>query len=167
MIVYYDLDLRIRWANKASVFSVGMEPGELVGKRCYEIWHRRGEPCEHCPVLLARDTGLPKEREDATPDGRYFFVRGYPVFDDRGRVSGMVEFSLDITARKKVEESLRESSQFNQQIIACAREGVIVYDKELRFLVWNPYMEELSGLAADRVTGKKPLDVFPYLEETG
>jgi len=292
MIVYYDLDLRIRWANKASAVSVGMEPGELVGKRCYEIWHRRGEPCEHCPVLLARDTGLPKEREDATPDGRHFFLRGYPVFDDRGRVSGMVEFSLDvtarknaeralreseeqlrlitdnlpvlisyvdsdlryrfnnrtyekwlgvprerilgkrmqevmgasnferiaafvdktlagesmtyesvntysggvvrvtrsttiphfgddgkpkglfaliedITARKKVEESLRESSQFNQQIIACAREGVIVYDKELRYLVWNPYMEELSGLAADRVIGKKPLDVFPYLEETG
>jgi PAS domain-containing protein len=94
-----------------------MGRAESNGKpeRAQETRETMSEPCEHCPVLLARDTGLPREREDATPDGRYFFVRGYPVFDDRGRVSGMVDFSLDITARKKVEESLRESSQFNQR----------------------------------------------------
>ncbi|HXZ25701.1 MAG TPA: PAS domain S-box protein, partial [Nitrospiria bacterium] len=73
-------------------------------------------------------------------------------------------FARDITDRKRAEETAREANRFNQQIIANAREGIIVYDRHGRYAVWNLYMEELTGLMADRVLGKRPTDL-PALYE--
>ncbi|HTN44445.1 MAG TPA: PAS domain S-box protein [Nitrospiria bacterium] len=72
---------------------------------------------------------------------------------------------LDITERRRAEEALRDSSQFNQQVIANAREGIIVYDRELRYIVWNPFMEELSGVRAEDILGKRPRDLPDILLE--
>ena len=73
----------------------------------------------------------------------------------------------EIIERKLAEEALRESSLFNQQIIAGAKEGIIVNDRELRHLVWNPFMEELTGVPAAEVIGKTAEEVFPFLRDTG
>jgi two-component system cell cycle sensor histidine kinase/response regulator CckA len=72
-----------------------------------------------------------------------------------------------ITERKKAEEALREASQLNQQIIASAQEGVVVYGLDLRYKVWNPFMETMTGLPAKDVLGKHPLEVFPFLGDAG
>lgn len=73
----------------------------------------------------------------------------------------------EVIERKQAEEALRESGLFNQQIIAGAREGIIVYDRNLKYLVWNPFMEELTGVPAAEVIGKHPDEVFPFLREAG
>ncbi|MBU5635144.1 PocR ligand-binding domain-containing protein [Geomonas sp. Red69] len=67
----------------------------------------------------------------------------------------------------EVQECLRESEERVQQIIASAQEGIIVYDRGLRFQVWNRYMEELSGFSAEQVIGRLPEEVFPMLERAG
>jgi len=69
--------------------------------------------------------------------------------------------------RRDAENLLFEANQFTRQIINCVREGIIVYDRELRYQVWNPFMEELSGLAASEVLGKHPCELFPFLKEVG
>ena len=60
-----------------------------------------------------------------------------------------------------------EMSQFNDQIIRNAQEGIIVYGRDLRYQAWNPFMERLTGLAANEVLGKHPLELFPFLREAG
>jgi PAS domain S-box-containing protein len=60
-----------------------------------------------------------------------------------------------------------EARQFNEQIINGAQEGVIVYDQDLRHLVWNPFMERLTGYPASAVLGKRAQEVFPFLKDTG
>jgi PAS domain S-box-containing protein len=72
----------------------------------------------------------------------------------------------DITQRRLAEDALRESHQFNQEIIASAQEGIIVYDPDLRYRVWNPYMERLTGLSAAKVLDKPAVEVFPFLVES-
>ncbi len=67
----------------------------------------------------------------------------------------------------KNEHALRESNQFNKQIIQSANEGIIVYDAKMKYLVWNPFMEKLSGIQAKEVIGKHPLEVFPFLKDIG
>ena len=69
--------------------------------------------------------------------------------------------------RKHLEEALRESSQLNQQIIASAQEGIIVYGRDLKYQAWNPFMEQHSGLPAREVLGKHPLELFPFLRDAG
>jgi PAS domain S-box-containing protein len=60
---------------------------------------------------------------------------------------------------------LREADLFSQEVIANAGEGIIVYDREQRYLVWNPFMENLTGVQAEEVLGKKAGDLFPHLHE--
>jgi PAS domain S-box-containing protein len=67
----------------------------------------------------------------------------------------------------KTEEALKESYLFNDQIISGANIGIIVYDLNLRYRVWNPYMERLSGYPATWIIGKDPFAVFPFLEKIG
>ncbi|MCF8083901.1 MAG: PAS domain S-box protein [Deltaproteobacteria bacterium] len=104
MVAYYDLDLRVIWANRAAAESVGKTPAELEGLHCYEIWDQRIDPCPGCPVLKARDTGVPQNTERQSPDGRYWFLRGYPILDDQGKSFALVEFGQDITEQKQAEE---------------------------------------------------------------
>ena len=75
--------------------------------------------------------------------------------------------ALNVTERKRAEIAVLESTQFNQQIIDSAQEGIIVYGPDLRYQVWNPFMEVLSGFKAAEVLGKQPWDVFPFLQEAG
>ena len=73
----------------------------------------------------------------------------------------------DISERKQAEETLREAHQFNQEILQSAQEGVVVYGRDLRYQVWNPFMERLSGKSASEVIGRHPTEVFPFLAEVG
>ncbi len=73
----------------------------------------------------------------------------------------------DPTAGEQAETNLAESSLFNSQIINSVEEGVIVYDHNLKYIVWNRFMEELSGISETQVLGKYPSEVFPFLEEVG
>jgi PAS domain S-box-containing protein len=81
------------------------------------------------------------------------------ICDRQGNVTHTIGLIEDITKRKLAEEALRESGRFNQQIIASAREGIIVYDRDGRYVVWNPFMEELTGLRTAKVLGKRPTDL--------
>ncbi|HEY3381331.1 MAG TPA: PocR ligand-binding domain-containing protein [Vicinamibacterales bacterium] len=65
------------------------------------------------------------------------------------------------------DEALRNTHAFNQQIIDSAQEGIIVYGPDLRYLVWNPFMEGISGVRAADVLGKHPVEVFPFLRDVG
>ncbi|MCY2992022.1 MAG: PAS domain S-box protein, partial [Planctomycetota bacterium] len=73
----------------------------------------------------------------------------------------------DITDRKRAEEALREASQFNEQVIRNVQEGIVVYDRNLRYQLWNPFMERLTGYTAQELLGRRPEEVFPFLRETG
>lgn len=61
--------------------------------------------------------------------------------------------------------SLHDVQQINQEIIDCAAEGIIVCDRELRYRVWNPFMELLTGMRAEEALGKPAVELFPSLRE--
>lgn len=45
-------------------------------------------------------------------------------------------------------------NQFSQDLIANAQQGIVAYDREFHYLLWNPYMERVSGIAAEEVLGR-------------
>jgi PAS domain-containing protein len=72
-----------------------------------------------------------------------------------------------IYQRKRAEGELRTANEFNKQVIFDAGEGIIVYDRELRYRLWNRFMEQLTGLPAEEVLGRKALDLFPQFQGQG
>jgi PAS domain S-box-containing protein len=46
-----DADLNIIWANKVAKKIFG---NDIIGKKCYEAYHERSEPCEPSPCLTKK-----------------------------------------------------------------------------------------------------------------
>jgi putative nucleotidyltransferase with HDIG domain len=118
LVAYHDLDLKVRWANLMAGTSVNEDPENLKGRYCYEIWHQRTSPCLDCPVVLARDTGQPQKGEIRSPDGREWYIRGYPIKDANGQVVALAEFSLDISELRRVERVREATFKISQAAIS-------------------------------------------------
>jgi len=116
-VIYEDTEMKIAWANQAACESVGLTGDELIGRHCYAVWPKRSQPCPDCPVLKAMKTGKPQEIEKSTPDGRVWFIRGYPVRDEKGDVVGGIEVTLEVTKQVRAEEALREQAQRLEEMV--------------------------------------------------
>jgi PAS domain S-box-containing protein len=72
--------------------------------------------------------------------------------------------SKEIVERKKVENQIRQEKDFSERLLNSSIDGIIAYDKNLNFTLWNPGMENLSGIDKSDILGKNIFDVFPLLK---
>ncbi|MFP5212159.1 MAG: sensor histidine kinase, partial [Acidobacteriota bacterium] len=114
---FYVLDAetyRIKMANTAAI-----QGGITSETTCYQLTHRQEKPCcgpEHvCPLEVIKETGKPVTVEhvhfDAQGNPRNVEIHAYPIFDPSGKVAQVIEYTLDITKRKQLEEELRRKAE--------------------------------------------------------
>ena len=114
-----DADLNIRYAN--SFMERWYERNRpLKGKKCYQAYHDREEPCPECPSLRCMRTG--KQESEVVPGlpdtDQWLEVFSHPMLDPQtGEVTGVVEFVQDITERTRLEQELREQNNLLETII--------------------------------------------------
>ncbi|MEO7963645.1 MAG: PAS domain S-box protein, partial [Gemmatimonadaceae bacterium] len=65
------------------------------------------------------------------------------------------------------DETAWRPERFAQHLLQSAGEGIVVYDRELRYRVWNHFIEEKSGYPFEDLKGKRAPDVFPVMVERG
>jgi len=78
---------------------------------CYGLYHKRDKPCEGidepCPLSEVKKTKKPVVVEhihyDKGGKPQNVEVHCFPILDDNGNVSEVIEYSLDITKRKQAE----------------------------------------------------------------
>jgi PAS domain S-box-containing protein len=161
-IVHQDTEMRVLWANKAAGDSVGVEQKELVGRHCYEIWQGSEEPCPACPVRKALKRGRPEHGEMRSPDGREWSIKGYPIKDDDGNITSMVEITMDITECKQAEASLRDSEAKYRALIEQSLQGIFVaQDKRIVFA--NPALCRFTGYTTRELLALGPEQVRTLL----
>jgi len=84
--------------------------GTPDGRTCYEIVHRRSEPCEMCRTMSVFDTKKPRIWEwYADFEDRTYEVYNYPFHDIDGTFF-VLKLGIDITQRKKSEQEVRRLS---------------------------------------------------------
>lgn len=85
---------------------------DLFGKKCYDVLHNRTGICDDCVVEKTFRSKDPcaKEKLVTLADGTeaWFEISTYPIFDQQKNVSHVVEYTRDITYRKKEEEEKEE-----------------------------------------------------------
>jgi PAS domain S-box-containing protein len=64
------------------------------------------------------------------------------------------------------ERQIRASEAFLRCVITDVQEGITAYDTDLRFTLWNQYMEELTGIPGGDVVGKRLEEQFPQFVDT-
>ena len=171
-IVVYDPTLRYVYWNPYIEEFTGCPASEVAGKYPWEVFPSLDKE----RVLTALEKALQGEAV-TTPDMAYFLPRlnevryassiHTPLRNAEGAIVGVVSTIRDIQDRRQIENELLEAKSFTEQIIAGAGEGVIVYDSEFRYRIWNPFMERITSLPVAEVIGKRAVDVFPHIHQEG
>jgi len=180
-VAYQDTEMKIQWANLSACESANMRHEDIVGCYCYEIWARRSESCPDCPVTKAMETCRPQAMEKFTPDGRYWFIRGYPFTDKNGNIVGGFEVVREITDQKQAEEKLRKSEEKYRDMYDNAPDmNVFVDAKTATILDCNQTLVDALGYAKEEIihrsifdictpetAGYMKADVFPVFVKSG
>lgn len=64
------------------------------------------------------------------------------------------------------EEAFTKKKELTEIILNNSIEGIMAFDKEERFVLWNKSLEQRQGIKKEEVLGKKFFEVFPDLEGT-
>jgi PAS domain S-box-containing protein len=122
-------------------------------KTCYSLTHGRNEPCsgeEHpCPFEIIKKTKRPITVEHTHYDkiGRpvNYEIHAYPIFNDEGHITKIIEYSLDITKFKQAEEAQQESEERYSELIENANDIIqsIQPDGSLSFVnkAWHKVLK--------------------------
>lgn len=156
-------DYTIKLANSAS----GLRGG-TGGNTCYALTHRQDRPCNEtdslCPLEMVKKTKkfvtVEHTHYDAAGNPRSYEVHASPILDADGNVVQMIEYSLDITERKRAEEQLRETNDTLRQLIETSPLAIIMLDRASHVSLWSPAAERLFGWSAAEVLGR-PLSIIP------
>jgi PAS domain S-box-containing protein len=153
IIVYHDEEMRVMWANKAAADFVGVNLEQLVGRKCYELWDNRLDPCPKCPVIEARSKGetISAERQSL---GRILKINSYPVWDDDSNSMKALQVAIDVTAQRQAEQSLLESEERYRSLVEEVFECIWEVDRNFRFTYCSPRMLDLLGFLPEEVMQK-------------
>jgi PAS domain S-box-containing protein len=167
-----DLEGRLLFMNEGGMQVLEIcDIGPFLNGPWVEFWDGPDREAAKAAVQAAKDGGIGRfvgyfeTRTSRQP--RWWDVVVSPVYDASGRPERLLALSRDVTQHKKNETALCEAIQFNREIIEGAAEGIIVYDAELRYQLFNPFMERLTGKLSQEVLGRVATEVFPRLGPSG
>jgi PAS domain S-box-containing protein len=156
-----DRDFRITEANER----FRRDFGDIEGRHCYQVYKRRSERCEICPVARAFHDGQShRSGEQVTSlDGREVsvLVEAMPIRDESGNIVAVMEMSTDITEIKDLERQLRRSQRRCRLLFDEVPCYISIQDCELNIVEANRAFQENFGSCL----GRKCFEVYKHRSE--
>jgi PAS domain S-box-containing protein len=123
-----DANFNIVHVNKAmEKLFPSMAP--LAGKKCYQVYNQRTEPCNECCAVKVIKECAPQFKQVNFPgqDGCYKWleISSHPLIDKNGNVTEIIEFVRDVTEKKKNEELLTARTEFLSKLVGLSEASEI------------------------------------------
>ena len=151
--IFVDRDLRIRKYTPSVVKVINLMPQDLGRQISDMAAPLLGDiEAEFDNLLLTRKK---KEQVVRHKENFWYLVQFIPYIDETNEVSGMVISIVDVSEQKRAEETLRQSSEILEQILAASpvptmmvsTEGDIRFANEMAAILFCRPAKELLGLS--------------------
>ncbi|MFH2035598.1 MAG: PAS domain S-box protein [Candidatus Zixiibacteriota bacterium] len=146
------------------------------GKTCYQLIHGLSKPCggkdNICPILQIKKTKKPVSVKhiyvDNTGNQKVFKVHGYPIFNNFGEISEVIEYLYDITKLEQSKGELKAREELHQIILSNISDAVYITDDSGEFTFICSNVDILFGYSANemksfgnirKLLGKTPFDI--------
>lgn len=170
-IMVVNMDMTIEAINQTFINEFGLTTEDVLGKKCHEVRYALGIPCaedkivcfEEVRLAELKDKGLIssyKECRDKSGNTRYDVITITPILNEKGDIIQILEASRDVTDRVKLEEEVRKSNTFFQNVIQSTVDGIVVIDMKGNVLIFNEGMERLTGYSAEEIINEGHLSSF-------
>jgi len=159
-IMAIDTEFSVTYMNPSGAAVVGLNPDEVVGKKCYDLFkspHCGTEKCA-CARAMKTDSVVHDDTIVRPKDGVIIPVKytGSPIKDAKGNIKGALEYILDVTEERKhyhqAEEKINNLNTIPTPIMSI--------DTEYNVTFMNPSGASVVGLTPDEAVGKKCYDLF-------
>lgn len=138
--------------------SLGLEPGEVVGRSAYEVYASVPEIVDGISRALRGETHTSIVRVGEVVFESHF----QPQLDTDGQVIGLVGVASDITERTRVAEELRVSEAKYRALFEDIPDPVVVFDQATdRILDCNHSLLERYGYTLEEMRTMTPLQLHP------
>jgi PAS domain S-box-containing protein len=121
-----------------------------------------GEQRRHLDLVLESKKPLFTEINILLPKiNLWLDVQLIPIFTEQGTIKSVMGVARDITTRKLAEETLRETTEYLQNLFDYANAPIITWDPGFRITRFNHAFENLTGRSQEEVLGKTLDLLFP------
>ena len=137
--------------------------GGHVGQFCYQAYRKQNAQCVDCPIARSFVDGQIHKCELVTPSQKgniNIEITASPLKDPLGRVVAGIEVIRDISGRRAMEESLRESEERLRLLMESTEDMIFMQDEDGRYLYFNGPAE--YELTAKDLFGRTPHDFLDH-----
>jgi len=107
MVFLIDSDYFVKNVNSAVCKRLGKQPEEIIGQKCYKIFHGKSRPWEECPHNKTLESKKEHVGEVEDPYlGGTFISSSSPIFNIKHELIGTVHVLRDISELKRLQERL-------------------------------------------------------------
>ena len=111
-ISVHDKNWTVQLANRAVVDLLGRKENEILGQKCYRIFHGTDHPIDECPYLKILQNGKAATSVmDVFNDGRQFQVSCYPRFDEKRQIVGYIHIVREVTRELQIQQQLLQQEK--------------------------------------------------------
>lgn len=116
--IIIDPEFNIIDINRLTIEATGKSKDELLGKKCYEIFHGTKRPYEGCPAeqIITSAHYVPIEKEIPALGGT-FIVACTPVLNNSEHLVKIIHSATNITGRKQAEEELKKHRNHLEELV--------------------------------------------------
>jgi PAS domain S-box-containing protein len=139
-----------------------------TGRRTGYRWLKDGKELAAADLPLRRTAESGRALHDYSMDvvfddgtSRSLLGDVVPLLDDQGNPAGAVAAFMDITERQRMEDDLRETRDYLNNLLDYANAPIIVWDPGFRITRFNHAFERLTGLNAKQALGRHLDFLFP------
>lgn len=169
-----DKDWTMEFVSNGSLELTGYLPEDLINNKTITfnsliLNQYQDHLWEQWQIILAEKSKLNEEYQIVTKNGelKWVWEQGCGVYSDTGEVIALEGIIIDVTSKKRTEETLIESEKTFRYLFESSSDPILLI-KDDRFVECNKAALKILGdMPRHKLINSKPLDISPKVQPDG